>query len=265
MMDGEKRVSFWNESAEKKCLVTQKEKNPWKRLRRLILPERYCDVFLKGMENFKKDGTGPIINKTLILPGLRKDGAEFFADCSFSSVNLKGKWHAISIIRDITERKHAEETLLLHSKILENMNEGVNLVQANSGKIVYTNTQFDNLFGYEHGELIDRHVTALHAPVEATSEGEVKEIIRELNDKGRWSGEICNIKKDGTIFWCRSNVSTFSHQEYGEVWVSVHEDITERKQKDEELQLYGTLFDNISDLAYICDTKGNILFLNKAF
>lgn len=42
-------------------------------------------------------------------------------------------------------------------------------------------------------------------------------------------------------------------------------EIEDRKKSEDKLKKYGMLFDNISDLAYICDTNGNILFLNKAF
>ncbi|MGR3292559.1 MAG: PAS domain-containing sensor histidine kinase [Candidatus Scalindua sp.] len=42
-------------------------------------------------------------------------------------------------------------------------------------------------------------------------------------------------------------------------------EITERRQREGDLDKYGLLFDNISDLAYICDTEGNILFVNRAF
>lgn len=41
--------------------------------------------------------------------------------------------------------------------------------------------------------------------------------------------------------------------------------IVERMLSEDKLEKYGELFDDISDLAYICDTEGNILFLNKVF
>ncbi|MGR3175672.1 MAG: PAS domain S-box protein [Candidatus Scalindua sp.] len=110
MMDDEGKVSFWNEAAER-MFGYSREEVAGKDLHALIVPDRYYDAFLKGMEGFRKDGTGLIINKTLVLPGLRKDGTEFPADHSFSSVKLKNKWHAISIMRDITERKRTEEQI----------------------------------------------------------------------------------------------------------------------------------------------------------
>lgn len=48
------------------------------------------------------------------------------------------------------------------------------------------------------------------------------------------------------------------------VLVLVH-DITKCKRVEEELRKYEILFSKIRDLAYICDPKGTILFLNKIF
>ncbi len=60
--------------------------------------------------------------------------------------------------RDITERKKTEDQLRLHSEIMANMSDGVNLVREKDGLIVYTNPRFDEMFGYNPGELIGEHV-----------------------------------------------------------------------------------------------------------
>src|SRR5262249_35458314 len=42
-------------------------------------------------------------------------------------------------------------------------------------------------------------------------------------------------KKDGTLFWCRVNITSFEHSRYGRVYMSINEDITDRKQVEEAL------------------------------
>jgi len=61
-------------------------------------------------------------------------------------------------------------------------------------------------------------------------EAVANEIIRSLKQAGVWHGEVHNIRKDETSFWCHANVSTFKHPQYGEVWISVNRDITESKR-----------------------------------
>jgi PAS domain S-box-containing protein len=89
------------------------------------------------------------------------------------------------------------------------------------------------MFGYGPGELVGRHVSIVNAPGSKSPEAVAGEIVNALARAGAWIGEVHNIRKDGSTFWCHANVSTFDHPQYGRVWVTVHEDITERKQVEE--------------------------------
>ncbi|MGB6837509.1 MAG: PAS domain S-box protein [Dehalococcoidia bacterium] len=140
------------------------------------------------------------------------------------------------ITRDVTERKRAEEALRLQSEIMQNMAEAVYLIRASDGVIVYTNPAFERLFGYGPGEMVGKHVSVVNAPTDKSPEETAKEITAALDRTGAWRGEILNIKKDGTLFWCYANVSTFDHPGHGRVWVTYHTDITERKQAEEALR-----------------------------
>jgi len=141
--------------------------------------------------------------------------------------------YGIMSLRTRAERKRAEDRLRFQGQIIETMSEGVYLIRADDGVIVYANPKFEKIFGYEKDELIGKPVSVVNAPTEKSPEETAKEISKVLDDIGEWSGEVHNIKKDGTKFWCRANVSTFEHPEYGKVWISVHTDITERKQAEE--------------------------------
>ena len=101
-------IEFWNMSAEKMFGYTAEEAIG-KSLHDLITPERLRQDARLGFAKFKDTGAGPIIGKVLELPCLRKDGTEFPAEHSFSAVKLKDKWHAVALVRDITERKEAEK------------------------------------------------------------------------------------------------------------------------------------------------------------
>jgi PAS domain S-box-containing protein len=75
----------------------------------LLAPARQRSAFQEGLQQFRQSGTGPVVNKTLEVAALRRDGTEFPAELSISSMRLRGQWHAIGIVRDITQRKRAEE------------------------------------------------------------------------------------------------------------------------------------------------------------
>jgi len=126
-----------------------------------------------------------------------------------------------------------EEALSLQSAITANMAEGVCLIRERDGTIVYANPTFEKMFGYGAGEITGKHVSVINAPTEKSPEEKVKEI-----DKiGVWRGEVYNVKKEGTPFWCNASISTFNHPKYGRVWVTVNTDISKRKQAEEAFRL----------------------------
>ncbi len=137
---------------------------------------------------------------------------------------------------NITERKKAEDELRLHSEIMTNMAEGVYLIRLEDDIIVYANPRFEEMFGYDQGEIIGQYVSIVNAPTDKTPEETKQDIVGILEETGEWHGEVQNIKKDGTLFWCYANVSTFKHPEYGKVIVSVHADITEAKKAEDLLK-----------------------------
>lgn len=100
----------WNKSAEEMFGYSAHEAIG-KDIHSLITPERFCEKAYEGFKTFSRTGTGNIIGKTIELVGLKKDGAEFPVELSVSAMNIKDKWHAVGIIRDITERKKAEDRI----------------------------------------------------------------------------------------------------------------------------------------------------------
>ena len=158
----------------------------------------------------------------------------------------------MAFLRDITERKQAEAGLRLDGEIMANMADGVFLIRASDGMIVHTNEQFEKMFGYGLGELIGQKVAVVNAFSDHHPEAIVAEITEALHRIGAWAGEVHNLKKDGTAFWCSARVTTFEHDRYGTVWVAVHRDITERKElkaqylRAQRLESIGTLASGIA-------------------
>ena len=65
----------------------------------------------RGLARFLAAGEGPVLNRVLDVPALRRDGREFPAEISIAPVRLGEQYLFAAFIRDVTERKRAEEEL----------------------------------------------------------------------------------------------------------------------------------------------------------
>jgi PAS domain S-box-containing protein len=74
-----------------------------------LMPEKYHGRHLEGLKTFLETGTSYIQGKVLELEGLRKNGEDFPIDLILSSFKVGGQINFAGTIRDITERKKAEE------------------------------------------------------------------------------------------------------------------------------------------------------------
>lgn len=119
--------------------------------------------------------------------------------------------------------------------ILTNMFAGVMLARASDGTILFANPRFSAMFGYALGELEGQPVSILNAPGTQSPEEVARRIIADLRSEGVWKGDIENVRKDGTRFWCAAKVTAFEHPHWGTVWVTVQLDITDRKHAEAEL------------------------------
>ena len=138
----------------------------------------------------------------------------------------------IGVNLDITERKQAEESLQLHSRVLESMAEGVSVADE-QGIILYTNPAEDAIFGYGRGELVGQPVTVQNTYPPEENERVVAEVVEQLRTRGVWQGEFSNRKKDGTAFTTYARISALDLGDK-KYWVCVQEDITERKARERE-------------------------------
>ncbi|MBD2612786.1 MAG: PAS domain S-box protein [Nostoc sp. ZfuVER08] len=141
------------------------------------------------------------------------------------------------VIVEISDRKRAQRMLELQAVITRNIAEGICLIRASDAIIVYANPKFEQMFGYDSGELVGQHVSIVNYGDENNTPEDVNQAIRAaVFQHGEATYEIHNVKKDGTPFWCSATSSVFEHPEYGSVLVAVHQDITEHKQAEEKIK-----------------------------
>lgn len=171
------------------------------------------------------------------------------------------------VVQDVTHQKDVLRSLQLQSLVLERMDEGVSVSDAN-GIILLTNAAEDRMFGYEPGELIGKHVTVQNDYSPEENERIVSGVIAELKQKGFWNGEWHNRKKDGTLFYTYSYITQLQI-DGAPLFVCVQRDITEEKAAREALAYRTALMEAhhqaSPDGILLTDRKGKIIYYNQRF
>ncbi len=160
MMDDSETVTFCNAAAEK-MFGSSTAEIIGQDFHNLFVPKRLCDSAKKGFDRFRAEGTGPFIGKRNEVSALRKDGTEFPMELSVSALTIKGKRHAIGIMRDVSERKQLETEIQNAREYAENIVETVRepLVVLNSDlKILTANHSFYETFKVTAHETIGNFI-----------------------------------------------------------------------------------------------------------
>ena len=110
-------IIAWNTGAER--IFGYREAEVLGKPFTMLMPERYQHAHEQGLERMRGGGEAKILGKTLELAGHRKSGQEFPLELSLSGWKTGEGTFYTGIIRDITERKHAEEALQALTASLE--------------------------------------------------------------------------------------------------------------------------------------------------
>ena len=76
-----------------------------------IIPPQFREAHIGGVARFLATGEGPLLNRVVEVRALRRDGSEFPAEISIAPVRMGEHYLFVAFIRDVTERKRAEEEL----------------------------------------------------------------------------------------------------------------------------------------------------------
>jgi len=152
-------------------------------------------------------------------------------------------------IRDITERKRAEEEMRRQALIYENIHDGIIVVDL-WGNIISWNPAAEKMFGYDQKEVFRETVGVL-----------VTKVIKGMLRDGRWTGEMNFTRKDGVDGVCETNIFPLRN-EHGDMTAvfGVCRDITESKKTAESLQrsytqLRETFIATVNALASTIETR----------
>lgn len=112
----------WNKNAET-TFGWKKEDVLGKKLSEMIIPQQYREAHEKGLKHFHATGTGPVLNKRIEITALNRLGREFPVELVITPIQLLNKLIFSAFIRDISERKQAEQKIRKFTEELQFSNK----------------------------------------------------------------------------------------------------------------------------------------------
>jgi PAS domain S-box-containing protein len=166
---------------------------------------------------------------------LRKDGTPYPVEVRGSTFIYKGKPHALSVIRDVTEQIQAEEQLREKEEQYRSIFEATTnalLISDLYGFIVEVNPAACEMYGYAYEELVRLHAAALVHP---DIQHEIEERLQTIQMGGQFLTQSVGVRKDGTPFHLEVRATPFNYKGKPHI-LGVVRDITEQVQAYELLE-----------------------------
>jgi len=185
-------------------------------------------------------------------------------------VVIGGLQHLLESFVDITARKRADEELRANRQMLrttlDSLRDAVFVLSPEKSEILDCNRAALEMFGYSRDEMVGETVLLRHVDQHALEEFR-RHLYPALADKGYLQQfEFRMKRKDGTIFSTSHSVTPLvDNQGQRTGWVSLIQDITERRNFEARLRLQAAALQAAHNGIVITDREGKILWVNQGF
>ncbi len=230
MIDNDGRISFWNDAA-RTIFGHTRDEAIGQDLHALLAAPQYRHDHKQAFAEFRNTGKGAVIGTLRELEAVKKDGTVFPVELSLSAVKLDGKWNAVGVVRDITERKAVDRQLRMFRTLINQSNDAIEVIDAETYRLLDVNERAGRDLGYSREELLSLSVSDIDGKNDPVW---FKEIGENLQRDGFVVTESLHRRKDGSVFPVELSLRwVVLDKPYV---VSVARDITKRKQDEEKLR-----------------------------
>ncbi len=225
LLDELGKVCFWNDAAERIFGYSQQEVMG-RDLYLILAPKHYPKAFT----SFTRSELRQVLGETIELEAVNKKGNELNIELSMSAVQVKGHWHSIGLVRDITARTKNKQHLQLFRDLLDSSNDAIEVLDPDTRRFIDINEESCRALGYSREELLTMRVDDIDPTL---NQDDQKSIGAQLQASGSALLERTHQRKDGTTFPVEISMKVVESDRL--YILSIARDITVRKQREQQL------------------------------
>jgi len=163
----------------------------------------------------------------------RKDGSLIDAEIAISLARLPDRQFLVVVARNLADRK-AKDSLRLAGEVFEHAHVGLLITDADA-RIVELNPTASEITGYDRAEMLGQRPSVLKSG--RHDDNFYQEMWASLLAKGFWSGEICNRRKNGELYYELLSITAIRNRADRHVnYLAVFSDITGRKLAEDRMR-----------------------------
>ena len=236
----------------------------------ILIPERFRSIHPKHRGDYAEQSRTRPMGAGLDLYARRRNKTEFPVDIMLSPLTLEGQSFTLAVVRDITERKQAEQERDRQASIvrgqaalLELAHDSI-IVRDLENRITFWNRGAEEQYGWRREEALGQHT---HTFLKTQFSRPLEEVERALHRNRYWEGEVTHATKDGRrIIVASRRVLQCDASGNPTAILEINNDITQRKQAEEAVRKsedrLRCLFEFSPDAIVVSSREGKITEVN---